>query len=173
MSDKKETPKPNNQVGGTHYSDLAIEPIQFIESNELGYCEGNAVKYISRWRNKNGVEDLKKAVWYIERLIQVEELNIAEERREELREVINSHFGCEAPCEYCEDADEAPSEPTEESVVEYIEDLHFFEFYDMSPESRERVRMEAEANGVDIAEQLRMNVDATEDDMDALKWSEQ
>lgn len=173
MSDKKETPKPNNQVGGTHYSDLAIEPIQFIESNELGYCEGNAVKYISRWRNKNGVEDLRKAVWYIERLIQVEGLNIAENRRRELREVINSHFGCEAPCEHCESPEEALDEPTEESVVEYIEDLHFFEFYDMSPESRERVRMEAAANGVNIAEQLRMNVDATSDDVDSLNWTKQ
>ncbi len=65
--------KPKAQVGGTHYSSLAIEPIQFIETNELGYHEGNVVKYVSRWRNKNGIEDLKKAQWYIERLITIEE----------------------------------------------------------------------------------------------------
>mgnify|MGYP000980135047 CR=1 FL=1 len=65
-------PKPDEQVGGTHYSSLAIEPIQFIETNNLGYHEGNVVKYISRWRNKNGLEDLKKAKWYIERLIEVQ-----------------------------------------------------------------------------------------------------
>jgi hypothetical protein len=65
--------KPKAQVGGTHYSSLAIEPIQFIETNQLGYHEGNVVKYVSRWRNKNGVEDLRKAMWYIERLISIEE----------------------------------------------------------------------------------------------------
>ena len=65
--------KPKAQVGGTHYSQLAIEPIQFIETNQLGYHEGNVVKYVSRWRNKNGIEDLKKAIWYIERLITIEE----------------------------------------------------------------------------------------------------
>lgn len=65
--------KPKAQVGGTHYSDLAIEPIQFIETNQLGYHEGNVVKYVSRWRSKNGLEDLKKAKWYIERLITIQE----------------------------------------------------------------------------------------------------
>jgi|11_taG_2_1085331.scaffolds.fasta_scaffold06655_3 hypothetical protein len=67
--------KPKAQVGGTHYSRLAIEPIQFIETNQLGYHEGNVVKYVSRWRNKNGIEDLKKAIWYIERLITIEQEN--------------------------------------------------------------------------------------------------
>ena len=64
--------KPQEQVGGTHYSRLGIEPIQFIETNGLGYHEGNVVKYVSRWRNKNGLEDLKKAKWYIDRLIELE-----------------------------------------------------------------------------------------------------
>jgi len=64
-------PKPKEQVGGTHYSSLSIEPIQFIETNEMGYHEGNVVKYVSRWKNKNGLEDLKKAQWYINRLIEL------------------------------------------------------------------------------------------------------
>ncbi len=67
------TPKPPNQIGGDHYSKLGIEPIQFIETNEMGYHEGNVVKYVSRWRSKNGMEDLKKAQWYINRLIELEE----------------------------------------------------------------------------------------------------
>lgn len=58
------------QIGGTHYSDLAIEPIDFITANNLGFCEGNIVKYIARWKAKNGVEDLKKARWYIDFLIE-------------------------------------------------------------------------------------------------------
>lgn len=65
-------PKPPSQVGGTHYSDLNIEPIQFIEANSLGFHEGNIVKYISRWQAKNGIEDLKKAKWYVERLLELE-----------------------------------------------------------------------------------------------------
>ena len=44
-----------------HYIANAIEPIDFIIANKLNFCEGNVVKYISRWRLKNGVEDLKKA----------------------------------------------------------------------------------------------------------------
>lgn len=58
------------QIGGTHYSDLAIEPIDFITANNLSFCEGNIVKYIARWKAKNGVEDLKKARWYIDFLIE-------------------------------------------------------------------------------------------------------
>ena len=58
------------QIGGTHYSNLAIEPIDFITANNLGSCEGNIVKYIARWKAKNGIEDLKKARWYIDFLIE-------------------------------------------------------------------------------------------------------
>lgn len=72
MLDTLVPPKPKEQVGGTHYSNLSIEPIQFIETNEMGYHEGNVIKYVSRWRNKNGLEDLKKARWYINRLIELE-----------------------------------------------------------------------------------------------------
>lgn len=55
-----------------HYIDNAIEPIDFIIANKLNFCEGNVVKYISRWRLKNGVEDLKKAKQYIDFLIEKE-----------------------------------------------------------------------------------------------------
>lgn len=60
------------QHGGNHYKDKAIQPWDYIVSNNLGFLEGNAVKYLSRWRKKNGVEDLKKAIHYIEKLIEVE-----------------------------------------------------------------------------------------------------
>ena len=55
-----------------HYIANAIEPIDFIIANKLNFCEGNVVKYISRWRLKNGVEDLKKAKQYIDFLIKKE-----------------------------------------------------------------------------------------------------
>lgn len=61
------------QHGGNHYKTLKIQPIEYILANDLGYCEGNVVKYISRYKLKGGIEDLKKAKHYIELLM--EELN--------------------------------------------------------------------------------------------------
>ena len=55
-----------------HYTDGKIEVIDFIEDKKLGFCLGNAVKYISRAGKKDPskeVEDLNKAKWYIERRI--------------------------------------------------------------------------------------------------------
>ena len=58
---------------GDHYRTFAIEPIQYIEANQLPFHEANVVKYVTRWKLKNGVEDLKKARFYIDRLIELEE----------------------------------------------------------------------------------------------------
>ena len=60
------------QVGGSHYKDMAIQPVEFIHKNGIGYMEGNVIKYVSRWRGKNGLEDLKKARHYIDLLIEME-----------------------------------------------------------------------------------------------------
>lgn len=60
----------DTQVGGSHYQKLAIQPIDYILQNHLGYCEANVVKYITRWKDKNGVEDLQKAKHYIDILIE-------------------------------------------------------------------------------------------------------
>lgn len=66
VATKKEEPKKTDkQVGGKHY-DLAIQPIDYIELNNLGYCEGNVVKYATRHASKNGAEDIKKAIHYLE-----------------------------------------------------------------------------------------------------------
>jgi len=59
------------QVGGNHYKDKSIQPWDYIIANDLGYLEGNVVKYVSRWKNKNGIEDLKKAQHYLAKLIEV------------------------------------------------------------------------------------------------------
>ena len=61
------------QEGGSHYKDLKIQPVEYIHANGLGFCEGNVVKYITRWRSKGGVEDLKKAKHFIELLIELEQ----------------------------------------------------------------------------------------------------
>ena len=57
------------QVGGGHYKSMAIQPVEFILANGLGFCEGNIVKYTCRYRQKGGVEDLKKVIHYAELLI--------------------------------------------------------------------------------------------------------
>lgn len=59
------------QVAGTHYKDKAIQPWDYIIANKLGYLEGNIVKYISRWEVKGGVDDLKKARHYLDKLIEL------------------------------------------------------------------------------------------------------
>lgn len=61
----------DRQEGGDHYKDKAIQPWDYIVGNELGYLEGNVVKYVSRWKDKNGIEDLKKARHYLDKLIEV------------------------------------------------------------------------------------------------------
>jgi len=60
------------QVGGDHYARNVIQPIDFIIGNELGWCEGNAVKYIARHQFKNGRQDLEKAIHYLYLLIERE-----------------------------------------------------------------------------------------------------
>ncbi len=62
------------QVGGGHYKDLKIQPIEYIHANSLGYCEANVVKYISRWKSKGGLQDLEKVKHYVDLLIKLEGL---------------------------------------------------------------------------------------------------
>ena len=60
------------QVSGDHYKAMAIQPVEFIHSNGIGYFEGNVIKYVSRWRSKGGIADLEKAKHYIDLLIELE-----------------------------------------------------------------------------------------------------
>ena len=60
------------QVGGSHYKDCKIQPIEFIHANNIPFCEANAIKYLCRHRNKNGKQDLEKAKHYIDLLIKLE-----------------------------------------------------------------------------------------------------
>lgn len=61
------------QVGGDHFKSKAIQPWDYIVSNNLGYLEGNIIKYVSRWKDKGGVQDLKKAQHYLQKLIETVE----------------------------------------------------------------------------------------------------
>lgn len=62
----------DKQVGGSHYKDFKIQPIEFIHANDIGFVEGCAIKYLCRWRAKGGIQDLEKVQHYIQILIQLE-----------------------------------------------------------------------------------------------------
>ena len=61
-----------NQVGGEHYRNKAIQPWDYIVSNNLGYLEGCVVKYVSRYKEKGGMQDLEKAAHYLQKLMEVQ-----------------------------------------------------------------------------------------------------
>jgi len=58
----------DRQVGGDHYKGMAFQPIEYIVGNNLGFCEGNIVKYVTRYAQKGGEEDLDKVIHYAELL---------------------------------------------------------------------------------------------------------
>ena len=62
-----------SQVGGNHYSSMKIQPIEYTMKNEMNPLQHTVIKYVSRYKNKNGIEDLKKAIHSLELLIQFEE----------------------------------------------------------------------------------------------------
>ena len=62
-----------DQVGGDHYSKLAIQPVTYINANGLSYLQGNVIKYVTRYKDKNGLQDLEKAKHYIDMLIELED----------------------------------------------------------------------------------------------------
>jgi Protein of unknwon function (DUF3310) len=61
----------NKQIAGSHYKSK-MECWDYILANDLGYLEGTAIKYITRWKKKNGVEDILKAIHFLEKLVEVE-----------------------------------------------------------------------------------------------------
>jgi hypothetical protein len=80
---REELPKPPPQVpqlpsalgvqeGGQHYKKAVIQPIEYIHANGIPFAEGSVIKYVSRWRDKGGIEDLKKARHFIDLLIELE-----------------------------------------------------------------------------------------------------
>lgn len=62
----------DKQIGGTHYKDYEIQPVEFAMRNKLDLCQANIVKYTVRFRDKGGLEDLLKARHYIDLLIEYE-----------------------------------------------------------------------------------------------------
>jgi len=69
MTDKnllEEAFPQSKQIGGNHYKNFTIQPYEFISKNNLSFFQGNVVKYVCRYLNKNGIEDLEKIKHYCE-----------------------------------------------------------------------------------------------------------
>jgi len=69
MSSKKDFEEifpSTKQIGGSHYKNFNIQPYAFITKNNLSFFQGNVIKYVCRYKEKNGIEDLKKIIHYCE-----------------------------------------------------------------------------------------------------------
>lgn len=75
---KDERRASDTQIGGNHYAKMKIQPFEYIQANGIGFAEGSVIKYVSRWRSKNGIEDLKKARHFIDLLIEKESADAQE-----------------------------------------------------------------------------------------------
>jgi hypothetical protein len=76
------TPKAlDRQVGGDHYKKMKIQPAEYNHANNIGFLEGEAISYISRWKDKNGIPDIQKAIHVLEILIQLEEAKQKNEQK--------------------------------------------------------------------------------------------
>ena len=64
------TKATDNQVGGDHYKDCVIQPVEYIIKNKLDFLEGNVVKYITRHKTKGQEEDIRKVIHYCELILQ-------------------------------------------------------------------------------------------------------
>jgi hypothetical protein len=75
MSKKQQKTALNTQVGGNHYKNFKIQPVEFCQKNRLPYCESNIIKYACRWKEKNGLQDLLKIKHYVDLIIELESLD--------------------------------------------------------------------------------------------------
>lgn len=62
----------STQEGGDHYKNMNIQPIEFCQKNQLNFCESNVIKYVCRHKNKNGAQDIKKAIHNLRLLLEME-----------------------------------------------------------------------------------------------------
>jgi len=62
----------DTQVAGSHYKDMAIQPLEFCQRNKIQFCESNVIKYVCRHRTKNGKEDILKAIHNLQVILQLE-----------------------------------------------------------------------------------------------------
>ena len=62
----------DEQIGGNHYRNLAIQPVEYNHANKIPFIEGSIIKYATRWREKGGIDDLRKIKHFADLLIELE-----------------------------------------------------------------------------------------------------
>lgn len=72
MENEKTQSALDSQVGGTHYKNFTIQPVEFCMKNNLNFCQSSVIKYVCRYRNKNGVQDIDKAIHFLQLLKELE-----------------------------------------------------------------------------------------------------
>jgi hypothetical protein len=102
MNNPKDT-----QIGGDHYKKYAIQPLDYIVANDLSFLAGNAIKYITRYKDKNGAEDIRKAIHYLELLLEYE---YKEPFGQQLADTLNTPTSY-IPTTGCPACDEVPVVP--------------------------------------------------------------
>lgn len=79
------------QVGGDHYKTMAIQPLEYCHANGIGKIEGDVIAYVSRWRSKGGIEDLKKARHELDILIELERAKVPAPLLEPVHDACTDH----------------------------------------------------------------------------------
>ena len=64
--------KLDEQIGGNHYKEMKIQPVEFIYANNIPFIEASVIKYVCRHKNKNGKQDIEKAIHFLQQLIELE-----------------------------------------------------------------------------------------------------
>lgn len=80
----------DTQVGGSHHKDMAIQPMEYSMANQLDACQHTAIKYITRFREKGGIQDLEKAKHVIDMLIEFERRGEFKAMRDELADMVRA-----------------------------------------------------------------------------------
>lgn len=62
----------SQQVGGSHYSSMKIQPVEYIMANNIDFASGSVIKYASRHKSKNGAEDIKKAIHFCKLILSLD-----------------------------------------------------------------------------------------------------
>lgn len=92
------------QVGGSHYKKQKIQHWDYVLANNIPYMEAQIIKYVSRHRDKNGVQDLEKAKHFLEKLIEVEKGKVSYQSSAAWPHT-EKHLTCVAGCRRQDDHD--------------------------------------------------------------------
>lgn len=135
-----------------HYNQFNIEPIDYIVQNNLGFLEGNVVKYVTRYKLKDGIKDLKKARQYIDWLIEQAEAEPEKEKEPSLDDDANRRHRV--------NMGQVGSEPGDKPVPDWVENV--------LAGKKVGVQMHVDGNGDIVSKVVPVASDKSGDDSGAL-----